>query len=112
MNRRAQGLRAWLWQRLSAVFMLFYIAYVGTHLVLNPTPSYLEWRGWMAEPPVALATALFFGALLLHAWVGLRDVIVDYVGVLSLRLTLLALMGLALVAAGLYVLRTLYSLNG
>jgi succinate dehydrogenase / fumarate reductase membrane anchor subunit len=111
MNRRAQGLRAWLWQRLSAVFMLLYIVYIGVHLVLNPAPSYGEWRDWMAAPPVALATALFFGALLIHAWVGMRDVIIDYVGALSARLTLLTLTGLGLVAAGLWVLQALYSLN-
>ena len=112
MNRRAQGLRAWLWQRLSSVYMLLYLVYLGVHLSLNPAPSYSEWHGWMAEPPVALATALFFGALLMHAWVGLRDVIIDYVGALSLRLTLLALTGLVLVGSGLWVLRALYSLNG
>jgi succinate dehydrogenase / fumarate reductase membrane anchor subunit len=91
--------------------MLGYIVYVGIYLGYNPPQSYPEWRGWLAEPFVGLATALFFGALLLHAWVGMRDVIIDYAGALSVRLTLLMLTGLGLVGIGLWVLRILYSLH-
>jgi succinate dehydrogenase / fumarate reductase membrane anchor subunit len=112
MNRRAQGLRAWLWQRLSAVYMLAYLIYAGISLVYDPPRSYAEWRGWMADPLAGLATALFFASLLVHAWVGTRDVIIDYVRALAARLTLLTLAGLALAGAGLWVLKTLYSLHG
>ncbi|MCC6209387.1 MAG: succinate dehydrogenase, hydrophobic membrane anchor protein [Gammaproteobacteria bacterium] len=111
MSRRAQGLRAWLWQRLSAVYLLGYALFVFTALAVSPPESYAAWRAWMSGPMVGLATALFFGALLLHAWVGMRDVIIDYAGVLSLRLALLAVTGLGLAGAGLWVLRTLYSLH-
>lgn len=112
MNRRAQGLRAWLWQRLSAVYMLAYLVYAGISLGYHPPQSYPEWRGWMADPLAGLATALFFAALLLHAWVGTRDVIIDYVGALAARLALLTLAGLGLAGAGLWVLKILYSLHG
>lgn len=112
MNRRAQGLRAWLWQRLSAVYMLGFLGYVGARLGLDAPRSYPEWRGWMTDPFAGLAAALFIAALLLHAWVGMRDVILDYAGALSVRLALLTLTGLGLVGAGLWALKILYSLHG
>jgi len=111
MNRRAHGLRAWLWQRLSAVYMLAFLLYAGIALVYRAPHNYAEWRGWMADPLAGLATALFFAALLLHAWVGARDVIIDYVGALAARLALLTLTGLGLAGAGLWVLKILYSLH-
>jgi succinate dehydrogenase / fumarate reductase membrane anchor subunit len=111
MNRRAQGLRAWLWQRLSAVYLLAYLVFAAVSLAAHRPDSYVMWRAWMSDPLVGLATALFFGALLLHAWVGMRDVIIDYAGALSVRLALLALTGLGLAGTGLWVLQTLYSLH-
>lgn len=112
MNRRALGLRAWLWQRLSAVYMLAYLLYAGASLAYRAPPTYAEWRDWMADPLAGLATALFFTALLLHAWVGVRDVVIDYAGALAARLTLLTLAGLGLAGAGLWVLKILYSVHG
>ncbi len=112
MNRRARGLRAWLWQRLSAVYLLGYTLFAVAACAIAPPASYDAWRAWMADPFVGLATALFFGALLLHAWVGMRDVIIDYAGALSLRLALLAVTALVLAGAGLWVLQALYSLHG
>lgn len=112
MSRRAQGLRAWLWQRLSAVYMLGYAVYAAGHFYLSPPQSYSEWRDWMAAPFVSLVTALFFSAMLLHAWVGIRDVVIDYVGALFARVALLAVTGLGLAGAGLWVLKVLYGLGG
>ena len=46
---------------------------------------------------VRLATMLFFLALLYHAWVGVRDIVMDYVKPTGLRLALQTLAGTALV---------------
>ena len=42
-------------------------------------------------------TMLFFLALLYHAWVGIRDIVMDYVKPTGLRLLLQSLVGTALV---------------
>ena len=52
---------------------------------------------------VLLATV----ALLLHAWVGIRDVLIDYVPPLAARLTLLTLFGLGFVASGIWALQVI-----
>lgn len=111
MTRKAQGLRAWLWQRVSAVYMTVYLVYFGVHLTVAPPRSYGAWHDWMAGPVVTMATALFLGALLIHAWVGIRDVILDYAHSLALRLTLLTIAALGLIGSGLWMLKTLYALS-
>ena len=110
MSRRAYGLRAWLWQRLSSVYMALFLVAAGAYLLLQPPGSHEEWRAWMSRPMITLATAVFFWALLVHAWVGARDVLLDYVDPQPLRLALLCVLGLMLAGSGLWVLKVLYSL--
>lgn len=111
MSRRAQGLRAWLWQRLSAIYMVLYLIAGGVWLLLRQPLSFETWRMSVATPVVSMATALFFGALLIHSWVGARDVLIDYVRPLVPRFILLALVGLMLAGSGVWVLKILYSLQ-
>ncbi len=107
MKKAVTGLRAWLVQRISAVYMLLFIVFLLFHFVLDPPHSYLIWRGWMRSPGVSIATLVFFIALLLHAWVGVRDVIMDYVHPLALRVSTLALLGFSLMAIAAWVVRIL-----
>lgn len=107
MKRALSGLRAWLVQRVTAVYMLLFCVFVLLRFASGRPHSYEEWRGWVAGPPVLAASALFFSALLLHAWVGLRDVMMDYVRPLPLRVALLALLGFALAGLALWVARIL-----
>jgi succinate dehydrogenase / fumarate reductase membrane anchor subunit len=52
---------------------------------------------------VALPTLLFFAGVLLHAWVGIRDVVIDYVHAAALRLCVLSLVGALLLVCGFWV---------
>ena len=104
MSRHLAGLRAWLWQRLSALYLAVYLLLFLLHMLTDAPGSYSEWRASLSDPWVALAMILFFMALLMHAWVGIRDVIIDYVQWSALRLIMLALTGLGLLACGLWVL--------
>ena len=101
------GLRAWLIQRLSAVYMLGFIAFALLHWLLDRPRSYEAWRLAIASPGLALATAVFIVALLAHAWVGLRDVILDYIPSTAPRLVALALLAGALLALGAWVMAIL-----
>jgi succinate dehydrogenase / fumarate reductase, membrane anchor subunit len=106
------GLRAWLVQRVSAVYMLFFIVFILIHFVVDPPHSYAAWHGWMTSAGVSIATAVFFTALLTHAWVGVRDVIIDYVHPVAIRFSALALLGIGLTATGAWVVRILWMQHG
>lgn len=107
MSRHA-GLHAWLLQRLSALYLAAYTVYLLLHFARQTPTDYQAWRNWVALPVVSIGAALFFIALLLHAWVGLRDILMDYVHSTALRLGLTALLLLGLAACGLWSLRILW----
>jgi succinate dehydrogenase / fumarate reductase membrane anchor subunit len=111
VSRKVYGLRAWLWQRLSALYIGLYVLLPGLYTLFHPPAGYAEWRGWVASPALSIATALFFGALLIHAWVGTRDILMDYVHPFALRAALLGALGAALAGSGLWVLGILYALR-
>jgi succinate dehydrogenase / fumarate reductase membrane anchor subunit len=112
MRKTFTGLRAWLVQRVSAVYMLLFIVFILAHFVVDPPHSYAAWNGWMMSSSVSMATAVFFAALLAHAWVGVRDVIMDYVHPVAFRVWALALLGIGLTAMGVWVMRSLWMRHG
>jgi succinate dehydrogenase / fumarate reductase membrane anchor subunit len=110
MRRPLSGLRAWLLQRVSAVYMLAFLVIALLTFVVDPPRTYEAWRGWVSRPGVGVAILVFFAALIVHAWVGLRDVILDYVRPVALRATALTLLGFALVALGAWIAEILWRL--
>jgi len=110
VSRRAHGLRAWLLQRFTAVYMAGFILFALARAWQAPLVTHAEWKDWVADPFVNLSIGLFVLALLLHAWVGIRDVIMDYVRHTGLRVSLLALVALTLAGSGLWLLRVLFVL--
>lgn len=107
MRKTVTALRAWLVQRFSAVYMLLFILFLLFHFLLDPPHSHLAWHAWLMSPVVSIATMVFFAALLLHAWVGVRDVLMDYVKPPVLRVPALTLLGISLVAIAAWVVRIL-----
>jgi succinate dehydrogenase / fumarate reductase, membrane anchor subunit len=106
------GLGAWLVQRVSAGYMLLFILFVLVHFLVAPPRSYPGWHGWVMSRPVRISGALFFIAMLAHAWVGLRDVIADYVHQVTLRAGLLVACTLGLAATGAWVMQILWMRQG
>ena len=105
-HHHLSGLSAWLVQRLSAVYMGLFIIALGAVLLSSDNLDYAHWRALFAQPLLCIAPPMFFLSLLLHAWVGMRDVILDYAGQApSLRLLLLSLLGAWLIALGIWVIR-------
>jgi succinate dehydrogenase / fumarate reductase membrane anchor subunit len=108
MNQHLSGLPAWLVQRLSALYMAFFTLLLMVSWFINTPPNYAKWLGFFSHPLSGVAAMLFFIALLLHIWVGVRDVILDYLGGWPwLRLLSLTLLGGWLIALGLWVARVL-----
>lgn len=90
------GLKDWLAQRITAVFMALYTLVISA-LLLLAEPGYEGWRALMTNGFVRFITFLFIVSLCYHAWVGVRDIWMDYVKPTAIRLTLHVLTLLALV---------------
>jgi succinate dehydrogenase / fumarate reductase membrane anchor subunit len=73
------GLQEWRLQRLTAVALVPLGLYFVASMLRLATSDQMTAAAWLASPVPALLTILFVLALLAHAVVGLRSVIVDYV---------------------------------
>jgi succinate dehydrogenase / fumarate reductase membrane anchor subunit len=97
----------WMLQRISAVYLGGFLLYALLHVWLHPHTDYAGWRAWITQPPVTIAWAGCVLALLVHAWVGLRDVVLDYLHHLGLRVAALTLIAFLLLGCGFWALRIL-----
>ena len=82
------GTTGFLIQRFTAVIMALYTLGLVACLLIDAPGSYAAWKALFAGTFMRLATMLFFVALLYHAWIGMRDIFMDYVKPMGLRLTL------------------------
>ena len=82
------GTGDWLLQRLTGVVMALYtVGFIGC-IAYHAPASYAEWNALFSRSIVRLPTMMFFAALLYHAWVGMRDIFMDYVKPTGIRLAL------------------------
>ena len=109
MSIRAQGMRAWLLQRLSSVYIALFLVFALSFFWHNGGLGFVVWKNFMAMPMMAIATLLFFLFILVHAWVGIRDVLVDYVHFAVLRVSILVVLGVYLLTMGIWVMMILLS---
>jgi succinate dehydrogenase / fumarate reductase membrane anchor subunit len=107
VSRGATGLRAWVLQRITALYLGLFWLYLLAHFLIEPPAGFSQWRAWVSRPEVAVGLLMGVLALLLHAWVGVRDVLIDYVRSSGTRIALLGLLGTGLVACGLWFLRVI-----
>ncbi len=82
------GLRDWLAQRVTAVIMAVYSVIVLVVLLGGHPINYGVWRDLFTQGWMRVATLLFAASLAWHAWVGVRDIIMDYIKPTGLRLAL------------------------
>jgi succinate dehydrogenase / fumarate reductase membrane anchor subunit len=107
MSRRASGLKAWFLQRVTAVYVGLFGLYLALYFILSPPTDHAGLVAWAASPWVALGLLLFIPILLAHAWVGIRDVFMDYMKPIALRATAMTVVGFVFLASGLWAAQAL-----
>jgi succinate dehydrogenase / fumarate reductase membrane anchor subunit len=103
------GLRDWLIQRITAVVMSLYIVVLAAYVLMQPYLDYDVWTAVFSSQLVRTFSLLFFLSLFYHAWVGIRDIVMDYVKPVSARLIIHVLVILVLI---LYVIWSVQILWG
>jgi len=111
MSRSASGLKAWLVQRVTAVYLALFLTYLAVHLILSPPADHAQWSAWVGRPWVSLGFMVAIPLLMAHAWVGIRDVLMDYVKPLGARVGAMAAFALVFLASGLWALQAIFSLG-
>ncbi len=83
------GLRDWLSQRITAALMAIFTAIVLVQVLTTQGElGYDQWAGIFAAQWMKVLTFVVIVALLYHVWVGMRDIWMDYVKSVSVRLVL------------------------
>ena len=83
------GFRDWLGQRVTAGLMAVFTIVVLAQVLLSRGPlGYDAWAGIFAAQWMKVLTFTVIVALLYHVWVGVRDIWMDYVKPVSVRLVL------------------------
>ena len=92
------GLRDWLAQRITAVVMAVYTLIVLYVLMTGAPLNYARWKDLFSNAWMRVATLLFAASLAWHMWVGVRDILMDYIKPLGWRFTLEILVLLTIAA--------------
>lgn len=81
------GLRDWLSQRVTAALMAIFTLLVIGQVILSRGPvGYDTWSGIFSSQWMKVLTFVVIVSLLYHVWVGMRDIWMDYVQPVGIRL--------------------------
>ncbi len=91
------GLHDWLVQRVTAAVMGIFSLVVAVYLLMQPSFGYDTWVELFSGNVMRTFSLLFLLSVFYHAWIGVRDIVMDYVKPAGIRLTIHVLVILALV---------------
>ena len=109
------GLRDWLVQRVTAAIMLAYTVGVVAFIlfgsgVFGGGASFEAWQQLFACTWVKVVTTITLLALLWHAWVGIRDIWMDYIQHIGVKLTMHVLTLLWLLGSLIYMVKVVWGI--
>lgn len=102
------GLRDWLAQRVTGLVMAAYTIILLICFLTGHDFSYEGWAGMFAQEWFKIATFAAFLALFYHAWIGMREVYMDWVPPTGLRFGLYILTILWLIGCAVWTARILW----
>ncbi|MDP2879565.1 MAG: succinate dehydrogenase, hydrophobic membrane anchor protein [Sulfuricella sp.] len=105
------GLRDWLMRRVTAVVMALYSLFMAAFLLTHQPLQFADWSGLFGNPWMRLASLLALLCLYLHAWGGVRSILMDYVRSAAIRLTVEVLVILVLVGCAAWSVQILWGLQ-
>jgi succinate dehydrogenase / fumarate reductase membrane anchor subunit len=82
------GLRDWLSQRVTATLMALFTLAVIVQVLLPGEMGYDKWAAMFSQQWMKALTFVVIVSLLIHVWVGMRDIWMDYVKPVAVRLVL------------------------
>jgi succinate dehydrogenase / fumarate reductase membrane anchor subunit len=103
------GLKDWLAQRITAIVMAVYTFVLLFSFLSGSNFTYDGWAALFTHQWVKLFSLVTFFGLYYHAWVGMRDIWMDYVKPVGIRLTLQMITILWLIACAFYTVQILWS---
>jgi succinate dehydrogenase / fumarate reductase, membrane anchor subunit len=104
------GFRDWLSQRVTAALMAVFTIVLLAQVLLGGPLGYDRWAGIFSAQWMKTLTFAVIVAFAWHAWVGVRDIWMDYVKPVAVRLTLQVLTIVWLVGCAGWAVQVLWRL--
>ena len=82
------GMRDWLSQRITAVLMALFTIVLLAQVIFGGPLGYERWAAIFSAQWMKVLSFVVFVCLGWHAWVGVRDILMDYIKPVALRLGL------------------------
>tara|TARA_B100001996_G_scaffold239928_1_gene185459 strand:+ start:461 stop:814 length:354 start_codon:yes stop_codon:yes gene_type:complete len=73
------GMTQWLYQRFTAVYMLFYLIFISITIWNNSPIDFDVWMNIFNSIYIQITTVLFFLLMFFHSWIGILHIINDYI---------------------------------
>lgn len=102
------GLRGWLIQRASAVVMAAYALFIAGWVLWNAPVGHGAWTSLFSGDAMRSFTLLALLSMFYHAWVGVRDIVMDYVKPAFVRLVIHVLVILTLILYAIWSVQILW----
>jgi succinate dehydrogenase / fumarate reductase membrane anchor subunit len=103
------GVRDWLAQRVTGIVMAIFTIVLLVSFLGGQNFSYEGWAGLFARQWFKLFTLVTFLGLYYHVWVGVRDIWMDYIKPVGIRLTLMIATVIWLVGCAAWTVQILWS---
>lgn len=96
------GWKDWLAQRVTAVIMLLFSIVIIGFFAIHGSVDYAHWKALFRSPLFRILALLFLLSVYYHAWIGIKDVLMDYIKSAGLRVTLYIAVLLFLLACSIW----------
>ena len=104
------GLRDWLIQRVTAVVMALYLLVIAGYLLWQPSFGYDTWIDLFSGNVMRTFSLVFLLSVFYHAWIGVRDIVMDYLKPAGIRLVIHVTVILALILYTIWSVQILWGL--
>jgi succinate dehydrogenase / fumarate reductase, membrane anchor subunit len=98
LTKKYPGMRQWLSQRITAVYLAVYSVLFVLLLLIQKPENYEAWLAFFSPYWWRALSLLFFVSLTIHAWLGVSNVFKDYIFNPTLRSYMQLLAELMLIA--------------
>ena len=96
------GWQDWLAQRVTAVIMVLFSVVIIGFFMIKGSANYGDWKELFRSQFFRILALLFFLSVYYHAWIGIKDVLMDYIKPAGLRVSLQVTVLLFLLACSIW----------
>lgn len=104
------GLSDWLVQRITAALMVIYTLFIAGYVLLHSDLGYDRWTGLFSNQVMRSFSLVFLLAVYYHAWIGVRDIVMDYVKAAGIRLAIYVVVIVALLLYAIWGVEILWGM--